>query len=505
MTAGAAWALAAQGRYAAALDGLLAADRYAEALQLAGAVGWTSEAYAVATAWAAADATAPDPHHAALRLARQRQQPALVAQHLAQLAALGVAQPVAPAQPDAATLHRWRGDFAAALAAAPDPDGPSALLTLALQAIAADDWPAARANLDRALDADPRMAEAYNWRAEANHKGGDVAGSHADLDQAAICANEFSLATALLRLHISPAGANAGRLDPVLPALCALHPPIAAAEGAHRYMLVQQAIGPTLQLLGWNRSTTVTVGTGDALRHVDVPASPRYRSRQALELAHLLPHAVQPALQDLVARCPESALPLAYLGEWRLFVGDLAGAETALQAAIAQWRQTRWAYAGLATVRLLRGELDDAQRWLDLGRQEMAGEGPPWMVLRGELAWMRGQLPQALTMIQQAVAKQPGRIAARVLLAMVQRDGGDKAALAETVAALADGAPGLASDARTRAGEDAGDQLAAMHAMLRGCRSSSLTVYHAAERCRVVRWHPGQLAIVGRLVAGRMG
>lgn len=506
----AAWRLARAGRYAEAAAAL--ADRPLERARLAGAVGWSGVAYAAALEAIAADPTAPEPLLLALELALGRRQMGLAEGHQTALAQLGAhnvaaAGPAAPV-PRSDAPHRWRGEWPTAIALAEatladNPASSEALLTLGLARIAADDWSGALPWLDRALAADPRLAEAYAWRAEAQFRRGDVGAAHRELDQATVCADGFSLAAALLRLHISPAGANAGRLDPVLPALCALDPAIAAAQGAQRHQLAQQAIAPTLAALAWNRSTTVTLGSGDQLRPVELPASARHRCRQALEQAYLLPQTVEPTLLDLVAQCPDSSLPLAYLGEWRLWLGNLAGAEAALQAAIAQWRQTRWAYAGLATVALLRGDLDQAERWLDTGRQVMGDEGPPWVVLRGELAWLRGQLPQAKVLLLQAVARQSTRMTAWVLLGLCQRDAGDVGGLAATWAHLTDCAPGMCSDA-SAVDPEPGAALQALRAMVHGCRSSSMTVYTTGDAVRVVRSEPGRAAAVARMVAGRV-
>jgi tetratricopeptide (TPR) repeat protein len=180
-------------------------------------------------------------------------------------------------------------------------------------------------------------------------------------------------------------------------------------------------------------------------------------------------------------------------------LGDFAAAEADLRQALDRWPWTRWAHAGLAAAALHRGAVQQAVDWLDLGRDRMKSEGPPWRVLRGEAALQTGDAAGALPLLAEAVRVQPSRIAARWLLALAQLQAGDSAAAESTAAELASGAPGLWQTALISSHGQGPEPtllvvLQAGLMLLRGCRASSFSVHARADGqgARTIRWQPGQ-------------
>lgn len=488
-----------------------------------------SDDRAVQVARAVAGEGAADPAWTAL-LRDQPHRPAAV--RAALLVAMGAADGAeailaaatfgGAAGPDAhaalARLQRWRGAHPLALeqanaALAADPNHATALTTRGVLAWRAGDFAAAVDWLTRAVAADPAADEALAWLARAHLHLGDRDGAQLALDRCVIAAQAFSLPAALVRLQASDAGATAGRMEGVLPALLALWPDrLQGLTGASLWRAAEALIAPTLDRLGDNMSDQTTLDRGAQLQRWIPPPSPRHACRAVLEAAHVATVGeVTAALDSLVERHPTSPIPLAYAGEWQLWLGDLARAERLLRAAVERWPWVRWPHAGLATVHVLRGDQDEALRWLDLGRQRLGSEGPPWQVLRGEIAWRCGRVQAAVDHLQRAVAAQPARVAAQALLGLARHDQGDATAAGRAVAWLADAAPGLHGDAARTAGPKADDRavLQACLALSRGCRASSLAAYaavwHAPRALVAVRAQPGRgaraLAVVARRLA----
>ncbi|MBM4345477.1 MAG: tetratricopeptide repeat protein, partial [Deltaproteobacteria bacterium] len=368
-------------------------------------------------------------------------------------AALDRGDPGADTRGARATLHRWRGDAESAerqalLALASDPGNATAHATLGALACRSGRFDAAVDHLARAAASDPADDEALAWLARAHLGRGDRDRAQAALDRCVLAARGFSLPAALLRLLASDAGPTVGRMEGVLPALLALWPDrLRGLDGEALWRAAEALLGPTLDRLGNNLSDQTSLGQGRELVRWTPPPSPRHACRGVLEAAHVAAaEEVTLALDALIAAHPTSPIPLAYAGEWQLWIGDLDCADRCLRAAVDRWPWVRWPHAGLATVRLLRGEFSEALRWLDLGRQRLGGEGPPWQVLRGEIAWRQGRLDAAVDHLRRAVAAQPSRVAAQVLLGLAGGDRGDRQAAAGAVAWLADAAPGLHGD-----------------------------------------------------------
>ena len=433
------------------------------------------------------------------------------------LAADAAAGLVAAALAARVELARWRGDwplvrdlagvFARQFSSAPLVQQPETademwqrarvVLSLGVAAATQGDPAAALAHVDQALSLAPQFAEALAFRGAWRLQAGDTAGGLADLDQAGIHSPAFSLPVALLRLRHSASGANVGRLETVAPAVAALVP---NGPVPPNWLALEAEIPALLQSIGTNFSRYPTVGAEQDLRRVAVPASPRYRCRQALDWALLVPPAeVTAHLAQIVQEHPYSSVALAYAGEWQLWLGHLDAAEALLHAALDHWAHTRWPHAGLATVAVLRGDHAEAERWLDLGRQRMGGEGPPWLLLRAELAWRRRLLNEGCALAEAAVARQPGRTAAWLILGLAEFDRGGTTRGEQAAQAVAAGVPALWLAAERVAVVADPTQipsqrtrLAAALRLMRGCRSSSLAVFAASDApdtaTQVVRW-----------------
>lgn len=493
--------------------------------------GWlvaASDTVAVAVARAVAAEPAADPAWGPLLRGQTHRPPAVRAANLIALGDLAAAEATLDADPAGAAvdasaraaramLHRWRGEEAAArtlarMALALDPHNAAALTTLGALAWRAGAFAEAVQHLERAANNDPAADEALAWLARAHLAQGDADRAQAALDRCVIAARGFSLPAALLRLQASAAGATVGRMEGVLPALQALWPE--RLHGLQAEVLWQAAealIAPTLERLASNLSDQSTLDTGSALRRWTPPSSPRHACRAVLEAAHVA--ATDDITLTLAALCaahPTSPIPLAYAGEWQLWLGDLSNAERLLRAAIERWPWVRWPHAGLATLSLLRGDYLEALRWLDLGRQRLGSEGPPWLVLRGEIAWRQGRVDAAVDYLQRAVAAQPARVAAQVLLGLARHDRGDRGAGVAAASWLADAAPGLFGDAVRSAASPADDRavLLACLDLSRGCRASSLAAYaapwHAPRALVAVRAQPGRGAHAHVVLARRL-
>ncbi|MSQ83936.1 MAG: tetratricopeptide repeat protein [Myxococcales bacterium] len=408
------------------------------------------------------------------------------------------------------TLARWRGQWQLATAMAQralvtSPSCPTAHLTLAVATFVQADYRAALTELNTALAVDSTLAEAYAWRARCYAELGDPRQAQRDLDLCTLHSDGFSLPATLLRVMWTPVAANYGRFDSLLPALNQLWPAqLGSCTGEEQVCAQAQALlQPTLELLGHNLSTLTTLGSGQTLRRQAVAPSARHCARQAIECARDQPvQLVTQVLHSAVVDHSYSPLPLAYAGEWQLWLGNYTQAEQVLRQALQQWPHTRWPHAGMATLAMLQGDLTAGLAWLDLGRQRLASEGPAWLMLRGEIGWRQGRNVQAVELLNQAVARQPTRTAAQLALGLACADQGDEAGLLRAVQWLSACVPALFSDARRlaeseAAGAPAGDRAIATKAleMVRGCRSSSMTVYAAP-------WHPDHRVMAVRPQVG---
>jgi predicted Zn-dependent protease len=311
-----------------------------------------------------------------------------------------------------------------------------------------------------------------------------------------------------LRWLLLPNPPTAASVDAFVPIVMALFPHLDPA--AQPWQDVADAVPAALQALGNNRSGWPTRQIalasawqgpgGQSIQRMWLPRSPRQQCRRAQELLYHAPvESALAGLNHVAATCPWSPLPLAFRGELYLWLGDFAAAEADLRQALDRWPWTRWAHAGLAAAALHGGAVQQAINWLDLGRDRMKSEGPPWRVLRGEAALQTGDAGEALPLLAEAVRVQPTRIAARWLLALAQVQAGNSAAAEVTAAELASGAPGLWQTALVAAQRQVPEPtllvvLQAGLLLLRGCRASSFSVHARpdGQGARTIRWQPGQ-------------
>lgn len=432
-----------------------------------------------------------------------------------------------------ARLRLWSGDVAGAAADAATALGvqPEPQDALLVQGICAQ-LTGQQSEADRAfasLLARPRtlgnadlQAEALLWQAEQLHASGDASAAIRAVERAVATARRSLPAAHLLRWVVAPNPPTAASVDAFVPLIRALLPDL--PEGEAHWTAVADAVPVALALLGHNRSgwPTRSAANADAgwaapggqrLARVWLARSPRQQCRLAQErLYHAPVDQVLAQLNGVLASCPWSPLPLAFRGELYLWLGAYPQAEADLRLALERWPWTRWAHAGLACAALQRGALQEALDWLDLGRERMRSEGPPWRVLRGEAALRGGEPDRAAALLQEATQLQPTRIAARWLWALALADSGKAAEALQVAAQLADGAWGLWQSAlgaalRQSPTPQLRDVMQAGLALLHGCRASSFSVHAGpgGSGARTLRWQPGGRSQLERTADAQLG
>jgi tetratricopeptide (TPR) repeat protein len=263
---------------------------------------------------------------------------------------------------------------------------------------------------------------------------------------------------------------------------------------------VTALLDAAISALGGNRSFEPVFVRDGRFVTLPVGASPRAEAKRALWRVVVDDEpATRAALDRVIARYPGRAEPHLYAGELGLWSGDWPAARRAFEAALRCDPHARWAHIGMGATALCAGDARGALRTFDLGERRAGGPGPTLYVYRGEARWRIGDLVGARRDLETACLRNPTRVAARMLLALVAFDQGDRvAAWAATGRALSD-APGLAADAANEAGLSlpaAGaappgeDLVRALFgralAMMRGNRSSNYVTYFLADgRMRV--------------------
>ena len=192
----------------------------------------------------------------------------------------------------------------------------------------------------------------------------------------------------------------------------------------------------------------------------------REHSERALELAE----------EQFALHPPQH---MAILGLVALWSGDASRAAVWLgkadqQAAALGWGEPsiRWWSADYAEVLLELGRIDDAVRVLDVWEADAARLGREWVLAhvlrcRGLVAAARGDVEQALALLEQAVAQHEavadpfGRARALLALGVVRRRGRQKRAAREAIEAALEGlesvgASGWVAKARGELGRIAG-------------------------------------------------
>ena len=247
-----------------------------------------------------------------------------------------------------------------------------------------------------------------------------------------------------------------------------------------------------LTALHGNRSSHLVVAAGGQLQRVHVAQGVRTVCETVQKSVRYQPPAQALAAFDAVFRqFPGSQHPYAFRGELQLWLGDYAAARADFHAALACAMPTRWALYGLGAAATLLGELAEATQWFALATATLGDLGTVY-AYRGDLALARGQVPEALVDLRQAVARTPGRIGAWVSLALAQGAAGAR----DEVTAIFQRLQGLAPELLRHAALDLGMQLPprtlpefakqigllrhTQH-MLRGNRSSTCTTYFTAD------------------------
>ena len=334
-------------------------------------------------------------------------------------------------------------------------------------------------------------------RAEALLRLGRDAEAAAMLDAAGVGGREDNFVAGMLRLlllaRVSPeAVLRRPQIEAFAGALAEIGvvfaPGVTLAEAA---LIVEGALrsiaGSRAPPIGWCEGPVP--GDMSQLRRF-TRVGPRYAARRVLgmirgaEVGRVLER-----FDGVIAEYPGSALPVCHRGELRLWLGDVAGAEADLQAALAIEPRTRWAYIGGTMAALLRGDPEAALEMDARGVAMMGGEGPAVHVHRGEALRRLGRVPAAIGELRRAVALHPGRVGAWINLGLAYAASGEREAMTGVFERLRTRCPGLVSDAALVCGVAAwGDSEAVAEAvqqvvlaqalvMLRGNRSSSLVTY----------------------------
>lgn len=408
-----------------------------------------------------------------------------------------------------AELHSWRGDDAQARAAseralAIDPQfGPALRMSGALE-VRAGRHAEAIELLRRAIDIDVTDYQAHLWLSEAYLRVGRLTEAHAQLHPGTAHADGFVFVAWLLRFLIVAAEQQdpdeiltPSRTEEFDAALRELAPELAeSALASMRTADLTIAVEAALAALRGNRSVYATHVIDGRLTRLRARTGCRHESRWALQLLRVASSEECLArFATIVEKYPGSSLPLCHRGELQLWLGDLEAARADLEATIATVEGTRWAYMGLSTLALLRG---DYQACLDInaeGVKVMQGtEGPAIHLFRGEAKRKLGRIDEAIVELEQAVEVHPARASATINLALCYLQTGRRDAFERLWLRLRDEqAPGLLSDAARELGvvilgdgEPPSDEVMAAVlerslAMMGGNRSSGLLSYWTGE------------------------
>jgi len=412
-----------------------------------------------------------------------------------------------------AELHLWEGEDEvasdwAARALAIDPACPRALRSRGIAELHRQHIQAALKCFETATAVSPRDAQSFVWQARARFALDDPEGGLRALDDAAKIGGNLAAAELLrfqhevvrtLRLGLPSADGRAGLsrqlVEPCLAFLRLIHPDagtILMSEDGHAQLdLFQQG----LDALGANYSSLTTLRRDGHLRRAHVTFI-RQEAVNALQTIRVLPvPEVREHLQEVIARYPESALPICYRGELEVWLGNTAAARHWLERAIEHTRTTRWAYIGMAACEILERRYDKALEVLALGIERMAGTvGPAVYPHRGEALRHLRRYEEARADLDLALATSPRRLSTWINLALLEAAVGDEAALTRAFEHVRRHASGLIVDAAEEIGETAwhdGDRLPSFvaqrrlleHAlvMLRGNRATGLVTYFRAD------------------------
>ncbi|MEM9069774.1 MAG: tetratricopeptide repeat protein [Myxococcota bacterium] len=350
----------------------------------------------------------------------------------------------------------------------------------------------------RLADASPLLEhpsedpEVLAWQGALLLRQGDVDAGRKRLDDAMAHAGRFHLPALLLRLLSEMEGDLAlgedfvaeegpgllgGEVREGLLELWGRDPIARAGTLAEVVLWLRRSV----ERLAGNYSPDATYLRDGELVRFRTQMSPREASRWALELIRVLtPEEVLAALDDASARYPKSSSPRVHRGELQLWLGNYTEAAQDFEAVLERHPGTRWAYIGLAAVRMLEGEVAESLRVHEEGVRVMGSAIGSIFIYRGEALLRAGRLREAAADFDEAVKQSPLRVSVwlnRALLA-IERGEDAEADLAKFLSY----APVLISDAGGRhlfAGSRDGVREVLLHArtLMQGNRSSSCATY----------------------------
>lgn len=424
-----------------------------------------------------------------------------------------------PAQPDLmlelAELALWQGDTTTAMrwadqAQQADPGRAGVARVHGVVAMLEHDPARAASHLDRAIALDASDALALYWRAEAAYRLKQWDTAHELLSRATMQAEGFLFVAWILRFLVVAGNdkddqpVSARRVEELRRAVEEIVPGAREAFERGSEGEIVQCLEHALRCMRGNRTTTPTfVDEAGVLRRVMARTGVRHASRTALQLIRTLPPAeVVAALDVVVARHPDAALPVCHRGELHLWLGDLERARADLESALALDRFTRWAYIGLTGIDILEGDPEQALRTSEHGVRTMGNTaGPAVYAYRGEAHRLLGHHAEARADLERAIELTPTRIGAWIDLALVHAATRQTTALDRIWEHLELAATGLLSDASREVdvvswgdpgvAPSLGERQRVLEralAMMRGNRSTSCATYFTREgRLRFVQ------------------
>jgi|GEM_PF-3356183 len=395
---------------------------------------------------------------------------------------------------------RARSHAEAALARRPDAAAGWRLLG-AVELLEKRYAPAAK-HLERALALDLDDAEALIWRGELRRLRGRARPALEDLTRAlALRRGWGDSLPALLNLTLA-------RLDvkePLVPLECErlrqYVPPSVAAVRATCFpnsapVPLRRALEKTLAALAGNRAHPITFlvrrfGRRVAVRHARADPFGRREEYARVQRRCLLggPRAALDEFDRMLAAGRETARLHAYRGEVSLWSGDVAAAEADLRRSLAMNDVGFvWPEIGMAGVRLLQGDFDEALACLERALVAGAPEQRVW-IRRGEARLRRGELPAALADLRKATETARVIPPAFALRALAELRAGDASAAQELYRRLQAATPFFLGEAARAEGLPAAPGADAHEAvarvleraltLMRGNRNSTIYTYVA--------------------------
>ena len=324
---------------------------------------------------------------------------------------------------------------------------------------------------DHALAADPAYAEALVWRGETLAVLGQDHAALMDLDAGILLQGGFAPAARTLRFilerrnepiddHVEtdpelPGGPRDGHLgelsDLLLTVGMSMEDVLQSGITAEN---TERVLGDALVCLGGNRTAAPTRLVGKRLHQVPVRVSPRSAARRALELVRTLPtDQVIAAFDPVLARYPDSPMPLLHRAELFMWLGRYEESMADFMASRAIDRFTRWGFIGPMAVLVATGEPARALEVGDEGVRHFGGAGPSHWVYYGEGLRALGRLEEARETLATAVELNASRVGAHIALAAVCGQLDQRDTQAVEVGWLRRHASPLLSDAAVAIGE----------------------------------------------------